>query len=379
MTDTDSSPGPAEELRTLDDCRRRIDELDRDLLELLNERARVSLQVGRLKAGSVSRIFVPDREAQVFANLDRLNRGPLPGEAVRNIWTEVLSSSRALQRPLRVAFLEPVGTFSHEAARRRFGGFTEFVPCRTIPEVFAVTARRDADYGIVPIENSTDGGVSFTLDTFVESPLKVCAELELPVSHNLCSHGRLEDIVTVYSQPVALAQCRRWLTGNLPRADIVEVTSTSRAVEMARLPHEAGIGSELASEVHGVPIIVRHLEDNRNNVTRFVVIGDHVAPATGRDKTSIVFGVRHRAGALHESIRIFATHGINLTRIESRPSKREVWEYVFFLDFQGHQDDEMVRRALAELADHAQWVKVLGSWPDESRAAGRPAQQLTAL
>jgi chorismate mutase/prephenate dehydratase len=369
----------SDDLRNLEDCRRRIDELDRELLRLLSDRARISLRVGELKAGDDAPIYVPDREAKVFENLEQLNEGPLADEALRHIWTEILSASRDLQRRLRVAFLEPVGTFSHEAARRRFGSMTEFVPCRTIPEVFQATARRDADYGVVPIENSTEGGVSFTLDTFVESDLKVCAEIELLVTHNLASRGSLETIDTVYSQPVALAQCRRWLSGNLPRAQIVEVTSTARAVEMAAKPNEAGIGSELAAEVYGVPIVARHIEDNRNNVTRFLVIGDHVAPRTGRDKTSVVFGVRHRAGALHEALRIFAQHGLNLTRIESRPSKREVWEYVFFLDFQSHKDDEPAQRALDELKDVAIFVKVLGSWPDEGRPSSRAPQRVSGL
>jgi chorismate mutase/prephenate dehydratase len=369
----------SDELRSLDDCRRRIDELDRELLRLLNDRARVSLRVGELKAGDGAPIYVPDREAQVFERVEQLNEGPLPDEALRHIWTEILSASRALQRRLRVAFLGPVGTNSHEAARRRFGSMSEFVPCLTIPEVFQTTARRDADYGVVPIENSIEGGVSFTLDTFVEADVRVCAEIELPISHNLASHGSFESIEIVYSQPVALAQCRRWLSGNLPRAQIVEVTSTARAVEMARKPNEAGIGSELAAEEYGVPIVVRHIEDNRNNFTRFVVIGDHVAPRTGRDKTSVVFGVRHRAGALHEALRIFAEHGLNLTRIESRPSKREVWEYVFFLDFQGHKDDPAVERALEELRDVAIFVKVLGSWPDEGRPQSRAPQRISGL
>ncbi|TAK23152.1 MAG: prephenate dehydratase [Chloroflexota bacterium] len=366
------------DLRTLDDCRTRIDALDAELVRLLSERARVSLRVGELKAGKQAPIYVPDREARVFENLEKRNTGPLPDLALRHIWTEILSSSRALQRRLRVAFLEPIGTFSYEAARRRFGASTEFVPCRTIPEVFYATARGDADYGIVPIENSTDGGVSFTLDTFVEMDIKVCAEIEIQISANLCSHGTLESVDTVYSQPVALAQCRRWLSANLPRAEIIEVTSTARAIELAKEPNEAGIGSESAAEVFGVPILARGIEDQRNNFTRFVVIGDHVAPPTGRDKSAIVFGVRHHAGALHEALRIFAARGVNLTRIESRPSKRRIWEYVFFVDFQGHQDDPAVRQALAELGEHAQFIKVLGSWPDESRPNEVPAREISA-
>jgi chorismate mutase/prephenate dehydratase len=369
----------SQELRDLEACRRRIDELDQELVRLLSERAQVSLRVGELKAGNGGPIYVPDREAQVFERLERLNQGPLPDEALRHIWTEVLSASRALQRRLRVAFLGPVGTNTHEAARRRFGAMTEFVPCLTIPEVFQATARRDADYGVVPFENSIEGGVSFTLDSFVEADVKVCAEIEIPISHNLASHGSLETIDTIYTQPVALAQCRRWLSGNVPRAQIVEVTSTARAIEMARQPNEGGIGSELAAEAYGVPIVARRIEDSRNNVTRFVVIGDHVAPRTGRDRTSVVFGVRHRAGALHEALRIFAEQGLNLTRIESRPSKREVWEYIFFLDFQGHMDDPAAERALSALRDVAIFVKVLGSWPDEGRSSGRGAQRLGGL
>lgn len=354
-------------LPDLEACRLRIDELDSALIRLLNERAAVSLRVGQLKAGEGSPIYVPDREARLMEGLERQNPGPFPNLAIRNIWTEILSASRALQRPIRVAFLEPVATFSYDAARRKFGSMAELVPCRTIPEVFFATARRDADYGIVPIENSTDGGVTFTLDTFVDTEIKACAEIEIQISHNLCSHGTLQTIDRVYSQPVALAQCRRWLGANLPRAEVVEVSSTARAVELAKLPNEAGIGSESAAEVFSVPIVARGIEDQRNNFTRFIVIGDQVAPRTGKDKSAIVFAVRHHAGALHQALRIFAEGGINLTRIESRPSKKRVWEYVFFLDFQGHQDDEPVRHALRELGEHAQFVKVLGSWPDESR------------
>jgi chorismate mutase/prephenate dehydratase len=355
----------AAQLETLAECRRRIDEIDRQLVELLNERARVSQQVGRLKAANGSAVFAPAREAEVLEQVQRANSGPLPNAALRSIWIEIMSASSALQRPVRVAYLGPPGTFSHEAALKRFGRSAELVPAPTIPDVFQMRERGEVDYGIVPVENTTDGGVAFALDTFVESPLVACAEVELPIRMNLVSPGTLDTIKRVYCQRVAYAQCRVWLSQHLPKAEVVEVDSTARAVELATAPDVAGIGPEPAAELYGRPILVRNIQDNTNNRTRFLVIGDHVAAPTGRDKTAIVFAVRHRPGALHEALRILAEAGLNLTFIESRPSRQQPWEYVMFVDFQAHQDDPHAARALEQLREQAVFVKVLGSWPEE--------------
>lgn len=364
--------GPAE-LKSLTECRARLDELDKQLVALLNERARVSLRVGQLKAGGGGAVYVPEREAEVFRNVETANAGPLPNQAVRQFWVEIISSSRALQQPLRVGFLGPPGSFGHEAALRRFGHSDELVPLPTNTEIIAATVRREVDYGIVPVENSIDGGasgISAVLDALVDADVRASAEITLPISQNLASTTSLDAIAKVYSHPAAVAQCRAWLTRNLPRAEVVEVSSTARAVELGREAGAAGIGSTAAAELYGVPIVARNIQDQANNYTRFLVIGPHAAGRSGRDKTAIVLAVKHKVGALHEALQVMATRGLNLTRIESRPSKRQAWEYVFFVDFQGHQDDPAVSGALDELRQHAQFVRVIGSWPEESTRVG---------
>ena len=366
----------ADDLRSLDECRERIDEIDRELVSLLNERARVSLQVGRLKAGEGTSVYRPEREAQVLRNVEAASEGPLGGDALRNIWAEVLSSSRALQRPVRVGFLAPAGTFSHEAAMaaiRHFGRATELVPFATIPDVINATARREVEFGVVPVENTINGGVPMALDTLIDADVQACAEIQLPIVQNLASTTSLDSIRKVYSQSVALAQVRGWLSRHLPHAEIVEVSSTGRAVELGKEPGAAGVGPEAAAELYDVPIVARNIQDQANNVTRFLVVGLQAAGPTGRDKTGLVFGVKHRAGALHDALGVFASRGLNLSWIESRPSKRQAWEYVLVVDVQGHQEDEEVRAALRELHDHAQFVKVFGSWP-EAPMPGRSAR-----
>lgn len=356
-----------EELSSLAACRERIDEIDRRLVALLNERARVSLRVGRLKAGDGTRIFLPDREAQVFANVEAANEGPLPGAALREVWTHILSSSRALQRPLRIAFLGPAGSFSEDAARARFGRSVELVPYASIPDAIGAVARREVDYGVAPVENSIDGGVDFALDTLVEADVRACAEILLPVAQHLASAATsLAEVKRVYSQAVGLGQCRGWLGRNLPGVEIVQVDSTARAVQLGKEPGAAGIGSEAAARIYGVPILARNVHDYPNNVTRFLVLGDHAGAPTGRDKTGLVFSVRHEAGALHRALGVLAERGLNLTRIESRPVKRQAWQYVFFVDLQGHEADPAVQAAIGDLRRHAPFLKVLGSWPEEA-------------
>lgn len=349
----------------LEEYRRRIDQLDRELVELLNRRATLSVEIGRLKANGDVVVFQPDREAVVLAQVEAANRGPLPNSALRAIYREILSSSRALQRPLRVAYLGPAATYTHEAAQRRFGSAAEFVPCKTIAEVFQETSKRGADYGVVPVENSTEGAVNNTLDMFVDTDLQICAEIEMPISHNLLSHGQLSDIRRVYSKAEALAQCRRWLNEHLPSAEWVEVASTALAVQMVKTPDCAAIASAAASAVYGVPVRAERIEDIANNVTRFLVIGPSASKRTGKDRTAVVFSVRDRVGALHDALEAFARHGINLTRIESRPSKRRLWDYIFFTNLVGHPDDPAVSAALEDLTRQCSFVRVLGAWPVE--------------
>lgn len=356
---------------SLAQCRERIDELDRELVALLTERARVSEQVGRLKASTGASVFAPTREAQVLENVQTANGGPLPNAALRAIWIEIISSSSALQRPVRIGYLAPAGTFSHEAALsheaaiRRFGRSAELVQAATLPEVVQMRERDQIDYGVVPVENSLEGGVVPVLDALVDANVKVCAEILWPIRLHLVSTGTLESITKVYCQRVALGQCRQWLANHLPHVEVVEVPATARAIELATEPDVAGIGPEAAAEIYGRPILVRNIQDQANNFTRFLVVGDHIAQPTGRDKTGVVFAVRHRPGALHDALRLLSDAGLNLTRIESRPSKRQTWEYVFFVDFQGHQDDPAVAAALDQLRSESLFLKVLGSWPEE--------------
>ncbi len=355
----------------LAEYRRQIDELDRRLVALLNERARLAQAIGRLKADGEDRVYHPEREAQVLRNVLAANRGPLPDRALLAIYSEILSASRALQQPLRVAYLGPVATFTHEAAKRRFGSSAEFIPCRTIADVFLATQRGEADYGVVPVENSTEGAVAHTLDMFLDTDLQICAEILLPISHNLLGRGRLDQIRRVYSNPQALAQCRRWLQENLPQAELIEVASTARAAQLVTDEESAAIANAAAAEVYGLPIIAARIEDSATNLTRFLVIGPRRSPPSGHDRSAVIFAVRDRVGALHDALGVFARHGINLTRIESRPSKRRPWEYVFFVDLEGHPEDAHVQAALRELEEQCTMVKVLGAWPVEPSPVGR--------
>jgi chorismate mutase/prephenate dehydratase len=344
------------------------------LVELLNRRARISERVGDIKRQGGTEValpvYQPDREQQVYANVWAANEGPLSADALRAIYREILSSSRALQRPVRVGYLGPMATFTYEAALGHFGRSATLVPCRTIGDVFAETQRGTVDYGVVPIENSTGGVVATTLDLLIDGDLQICAQMELPVSHFLLSRGTLDQITTVYSHPQALAQCRRWLSEHLPRAAQVETASTAAAAELARDVTAAAISTESAAEVYDLPILVRHLEDSSTNVTRFFVVGHHPSGPTGHDRGSIVFGVQNRVGALQSALQALAENGVNLTRIESRPSRRRLWEYVFFIDVDGHPAEERVGRALEALSPACTFVRVLGSWPIPPHGTG---------
>lgn len=350
--------------KRLEDLRGEIDDLDERIVTLLNQRAELSRAVGALKRreGEVP-VYQPHREAQIFARLDLLNHGPLTNGDIRAIYREILSSSRSLQRPIRVGFLGPIATFSYEAALRQFGSSAELVPCRTIADVFRETELGNLNYGIVPIENSTEGAVTSTFDRLVDTDLKVCAELELPITHNLLSNGTLVQIKTVYSHPQPFAQCRRWLAENLPHAVQVETASTALAAQQARAPDTAAIATESASTAYDLPILVAHIEDVASNATRFLVIGPEMSRPTGNDQTAVMFTVKDHVGALHEALRSFAESGINLSRIESRPSRRKRWEYVFFVDLDGHAEEASVARALERLEASASLVRVLGTWP----------------
>lgn len=341
-----------------------IDRIDAELVRLLNRRAGMVLEIARRKAESGGAVYVPAREHQVLNNVLAANTGPLKPEHLRSIYREILSSSRALQRWPKVAYLGPAATFSNEAALRLFGDSTDLVPVSTIRDVFLETERGATEFGVVPVENSTEGTVQDTLDSFVDTDLKVCAELGLPITQNLMASCAKEAIRTVYSHPQAIAQCRRWLATNLPRADLVQVFSTAKAAEQAANdPTGAAIAPALAAEVYGLDILEAGIQDLATNVTRFLTIGQSYAGPTGQDKTALIVSIKDRVGALHDLMGVFAEEGVSLSNIQSRPSKRKAWDYYFFMEFQGHATDDAVKRALARLEQQAQMVKVLGSWP----------------
>jgi chorismate mutase/prephenate dehydratase len=339
----------------LGDWRSRINNLDNQILLLLNQRAEAALQIGDLKRRQGSPSYVPERETEILRRLTAENAGPLPAEAVHAVWREVLSACRQLEHQLTVAFLGPLATFTHQAALSRFGSAAQYRPVRTIAEVFDDVERGRADHGVVPVENSTEGAVSVTLDRLIETGLTISGELYLDVAQHLLSRAEdLGAVKRVLSHPQGLAQCRDWLTRNLPDVPTEEVSSTAAAAEMAAAdPMAAAIASELAGRHYGVPVLRARIEDNQQNATRFLVIGRQPGGVTGRDKTSILFAMRNEPGALYR----------NLTKIESRPARQRSWEYVMFVDFEGHRDTPVVAAVLAEIGRRALFMKILGSYP----------------
>ncbi len=353
----------------LDDLRKRIDELDEQLIGLLNERTRAALEIGRLKQEQEQEIYVPSREKTVLDRAKKLNKGPLKNESVLAIYREIMSASLALEHNMKVAYLGPMATFTHQAARSRFGGSVEYVACETIREVFGHVQKKSADYGVVPIENSTEGAVTHTLDEFADTPLKICAEIYLPIAHHLLAKCPREEIVKLYSNPQVFGQCRTWLFRNMPGVELVPVSSTARAAEIAADETACGaLASDLAAELYGLDIHERDIQDVVGNSTRFLVLGRSFGAPAGNDKTSLLFGVRHRAGALCSALDILKQHGLNMTKIESRPSKAKAWEYYFFVDVEGHVEDKAVQGALDELGGHCTILTVLGSYPRSADA-----------
>jgi chorismate mutase/prephenate dehydratase len=349
----------------LPELRQAIDSVDDRLLELLNERARLVKEVGAEKARTQQPFYVPDRERQIVERLQDQNPGPFPSESVRAVFSEVISACLSLEQKLRIAFLGPEATFTHMAARSRFGFAARYVPAATIGGVFTEIEKGLADLGVVPIENSTDGVVNSTLDMFMDSDLKISAEIVLRVSQCLLTRsGTLEGIQKVYSHPQGLGQCRHWLSANLSQAALIEVASTALAARLAKDdPAAAAVASELAGQLYDLKIAKSRIEDEVHNVTRFLVIGHKEAAPTGRDKTSLMLSVKDQPGVLYKVLQPLADAQINLTRIESRPSRRKAWDYVFFVDLDGHVSAPDVKAALTKLEEACEQVKVLGSYP----------------
>jgi chorismate mutase/prephenate dehydratase len=346
--------------------RDRIDRLDDQILELLNQRATCNAEIGQLKASDGSTPFVPSRELEIFERLEERSPGPFPRNAIRNVFREIISASISLQRGVRVAYLGPPATYTHQAAIQQFGQMADLVAASTTAEIFEFVDSGNADYGVVPIENSNEGVVSHTLDLFVESPLTICAEIHVGIHHDLLSKsGDPSRIKVVYSHPQALAQCRGWLELNLPNVPQHSTHSTAQAAErVTREEDAAAIASPVAAELYDLRVVRSDLEDNPNNTTRFLVISNQPPRRSARDITSLLFSIkRDQVGALYRALQPFADNQVNLTRIESRPTRVRAWEYIFFCDFEGHTDDPEIGKAIEQLRPRCDFVKVLGSYP----------------
>jgi len=350
--------------------RQSIDRIDDEILKLLNERSKNVVEIGKLKKQSdtEANLHTPGREAEIVDRLMRQNQGPFPNDAIRTVYREIMSASLSLEGPQTVAYLGPRATFTHLACIQKFGESAQYVPVNSIKDVFNEVERGRANFGVVPIENSTEGVVNHTLDMFVDSSLLIYGEVLQEVSHHLLSKAdRSEDIKKIYSHPHAIAQCRNWLETNLPHVPVSEVPSTARAAELCVDDLSgAAIASELAGQLYGLKVLKARIEDNINNFTRFLVLSQKPSERTGKDKTSVMLSVKDKVGALYELLRPFASHGINMTKIESRPSRRKAWEYIFFVDIEGHLEEDRVKKALEEVKGRCLFLKVLGSYPSHA-------------
>jgi chorismate mutase/prephenate dehydratase len=354
----------------LANARQKIDSLDDRILELLGQRADVAREVAEAKRAAQLQVFHdPERERRVLERLIEKGETRFPPDAIRAVFREVMSACLSVEQPLRVAYLGPEGTFSQLAARRLFGLQARYRECATIDGVFEAVGSKDATYGVVPFENSTEGAVSMTSDALIEGNLLIRQEFVLPVAHCLLSRAsELSEIATVYSHPQALAQCRGWLAKHLPRAQVVQTTSTAAAAREALSdPRAAAIAADIAAEIHGLTIVRANIQDRAENATRFVVLATEDAPPTGNDRTTLAIGIADQKGALRRVLTIFEDSNVNLTRIESRPSRTRAWHYVFLVDVEGHRTEPELVRALAAVSKSADFVKVIGSYPRANR------------
>lgn len=349
----------------LDRLRSRIDEIDSEILEMLNKRSEIVLEIANIKRNEKVRYYSPERERQILERLTANNKGPFPNDALKVLYREILSASLSLEDPLKVTCLGPLATFTHLAALRHFGSSASFIPVDSIKMVFENVEVGKAEYGVIPIENSNEGVISYTLDMFIDFNLKIAAEVILEVSHNLLSNlGDKSRIKRIYSHLQASSQCRGWLEANMPGIPILESTSTARAAELASKDDEAAaIASELAARIYDLYFVERNIEDSRHNVTRFLVISKELSPKTDNDKTSIMLSIKDKPGALYEILLPFKKAKINLTKIESRPSKRKAWEYIFFVDMEGHLEDKKLKKAIGSVKKGCLYLKILGSYP----------------
>ncbi|HZZ73957.1 MAG TPA: prephenate dehydratase [Pirellulales bacterium] len=357
-----ANPSPA-----LNKLRAQIDKIDREVIKLINERAKLAHEIGNVKRTTGQAVYDPAREEEVLGRAIEHHKGPLSPLCIRAVFREIISGSRALEKDLRVSFLGPAYTYSHLAALHKFGQGVEMLPVSTIGAVFEEVNRGHAHYGLVPLENSTDGRIADTLENFVRLPVRICGEVQLRIHHNLLGRGSRGEIQEIYSKPQALSQCRNWLSRHLPGARTIEVTSTTTAAQLAQdKPGAAAIASVQAGLHYGLSVLAENIEDNPSNFTRFAVIGEHPATRTGHDKTAIMFEVDHQPGALADAMQIFKRNRLNLTWIESFPIPEFPGRYLFFIELEGHQQDLRARRAVESLEKKALRMVVLGSYAKSS-------------
>lgn len=351
--------------KKLSDLRKEIDELDSRIVELISKRGKASQAIGDIKKKKKQPVYSPDRESKVYERVVKKNKGPLQDNSIKSIYSEIMSACISLEEPLTIAYLGPELTFTNQAALKKFGSSVEYLSCDSISDVFRVVENGNAHYGVVPIENSSEGAVNHTLDMFVASPLSICSEIFLPIKHSLLAKKKdLKSIKRLYSKAEVFGQCRAWIEKNIPKAKLFDASSTSKAAEIvSKRTDSACIASDLAAKGHGLKVIAKAIEDSSINVTRFLVIGMEPAKVSGKDKTSVMFSVKDRPGVLHDMLSAFKTKGINLTKIESRPSKRGLWKYYFFVDLEGHAETPKIKKALKDLEKKCHFLKILGSYP----------------
>ncbi len=348
----------------LPELRKNVDELDARIVRLINERARLACEIGKLKEQGNEALYVPARQQAVYKNISAFNEGPLPDSCLTAVYREIMSGCLGLEKPLKVAYLGPEGTFTHAASRANFGDSVQYAPVATMDEVFDEVERGRVDYGVVPVENSTGGGIHETLTRFLDSPLKVCAEIVVEIHHALMAKCPPEEVRKVYSRAEVLGQTRRWLQEHMPGVEVQDTSSTSIAAERAVAePGAAAIGNASLAQIHGLRVLHDRIEDYAHNVTRFFVLGTHMSHPTGDDKTAVLCSARDKVGALHDLLAPIKEHGINMTKIESFPSPSAPWQYYFFIDFLGHPEQEEIRKALDEMEAECLSFKVLGAFP----------------
>lgn len=349
----------------LNKYRKRIDDIDAKLVKLLNMRAKAAMEIGKVKLKNNQPIFASDREAAVYKKVRGLNKGPIRHEALEAIYREIMSCSLSLEKNLRIAYLGPEATFTHLAAIKKFGSQLSYISCTNISAVFQKVEKDECDYGVVPVENSIEGAVNHTFDLLADSELKICSQIMLDISHHLMSNAAFKDVKIIYSKAEAIGQCRQWINQNMPDVTLVEVSSTTEAAQKAaKTKTGACIASELAAKVYKLRILKSDIQDKQHNITRFLILSkSDVELPTGHDRTSLVFSIRDKVGALHDMLEPFYENKINLTKIESRPLKKKAWDYYFFVDIKGHRSDIKVQKALSELDSMCKFLKILGSYP----------------